>query len=326
MADLKYAEAVRAALRDEMRADSGVVLFGEEIGKLGGVFTVTQGLQAEFGEDRVLDAPISEAAMIGWAVGAATEGLKPVVEIMFMDFVTVAMDQIVNAASKLAFMSGYQYQVPLVVRMPYGGGTYHGPQHSQSLETWFAHVPGLAVYCPSTSSDAYWLLRLAIQNPEPVIFLESKALYFNESGPISERPDDRQALKCRLVRKGSHVTVVTSGRMVSRCEAAAATLSSSGIECEILDVRSLWPLDMETIAESVERTGKLAIVHEAVEFCGWGSEVAAWIAQNRMFHLDGPVTRIGSARSPIGFSKVLEDATIPTVERIEATISDLAAF
>lgn len=326
MTDLKYAEAIREALRDELRTDDRVVLLGEEIGKLGGVFTVTQGLQSEFGESRVMDAPISEAALVGWAVGAASEGMRPVVEIMFMDFVTAAMDQVVNSAAKLRFMSGDQYQVPLVVRMPYGGGTHHGPQHSQSLQTWFAHTPGLSVFCPSTSTDAYWLLRSAIAQDDPVIFLESKALYFTESGPISDRPPESELFKCRRVRQGNDVTVVTSGRMVGRCEDAASSLSESGVECEILDVRSLWPLDIETVASSVERTGKLAIVHEAVEFCGWGSEVAAWIAQNRMFYLDGPITRIGSVRTPVGFSEVLEDATIPTKERIHDSLLQLAAL
>ena len=325
MGDLKYAEAIRAALRDEMRVDHRVVLLGEEIGRLGGVFTVTQGLQEEFGKERVLDAPISEAALVGWAVGAASEGMRPVVEIMFMDFIAVAMDQVVNAAAKLRFMSGNQYSVPLVIRMPYGGGTHHGPQHSQSLETWFAHVPGLTVFSPSTSSDVYWMLREAIQRPDPVIFVESKALYFTEVGPISTAPIDSD-LRCRLAREGSDLTVVTSGRMVGRCEEAASSLSGSGIECEILDVRSLWPLDVDTIGSSVEKTGKLAIVHEAVEFCGWGSEIAAWIAQHRLFHLDAPIKRVGSARSPIGFSKVLEDATIPTTQRIEQSLLELAAF
>ena len=325
MADLKYAEAIRAALRDEMRVDHRVVLLGEEIGKLGGVFTVTRGLQEEFGEERVLDTPISEAALVGWAVGAASEGMRPVVEIMFTDFIALAMDQVVNAAAKLRFMSGDQYSIPLVIRMPYGGGTHHGPQHSQSLETWFAHVPGLIVFSPSTSSDAYWMLRAAIQHPDPVIFVESKALYFTEAGPISSAPIDPD-LRCRQTREGTDLTIVTSGRMVGRCEEAASSLSGSGIECEILDVRSLWPLDVETIGLSVEKTGRLAIVHEAVEFCGWGSEVAAWIAQHRLFSLDAPIKRVGSARSPIGFSKVLEDATIPTTRRIEQSLLELAAF
>ena len=325
MADLKYAEAIRAALRDEMSVDHRVVLLGEEIGKLGGVFTVTQGLQEEFGEQRVLDTPISEAALVGWAVGAASEGMRPVVEIMFTDFIAVAMDQVVNAAAKLRFMSGDQYNVPLVIRMPYGGGTHHGPQHSQSLETWFAHVPGLNVFSPSTSSDAYWMLRTAIQHPDPVIFLESKALYFTEAGAISTIPIESD-FRCRQAREGCDLTVVTSGRMVDRCQEVASSLSDSGIDCEILDVRSLWPLDVETIGLSVEKTGKLAIVHEAVEFCGWGSEIAAWIAQHRLFHLDAPIKRVGAARSPIGFATVLEDATIPTTQRIEQSLLELAAF
>jgi pyruvate dehydrogenase E1 component beta subunit len=323
--ELKYAEAIRQALADELEADDTVVLIGEELGALGGVFTTTQGLQERFGPTRVLDAPIAENSFVGWAIGAATEGLRPVVEIMFMDFVTLAMDQIVNLGAKLRYMSGGQFSVPLVIRMPGGAGTHHGPQHSQSLESWFANVPGLVVAMPATASDAYWMLRSAIRLNDPVIFVESKYLYFRESGVVDRKADPSPGFGARLARYGTDLTVVTAGRMVQQVAAAAERLEiDHGISCDVIDLRYLWPLDHTAIAESIARTSRLAIVHEAVQFCGWGAEVAAWAAEELMWALDAPVARLGSARTPVAFDSGLEDSVIPTVDRIQGRLLQLA--
>lgn len=325
MAELKYAEAIRSALDAELAADHRVVVIGEEVGALGGVFTVTQGLQERFGADRVLDSPISENALVGWGVGAATEGMRPVVEIMFSDFSLLALDQIVNHAAKLRFMSNGQFSVPLVIRMPGGGGTNHGPQHSQSLESLFAHVPGLIVAMPSTASDAYWMLREAIACDDPVIFLESKYLYFRNTEEVDENGGPR-GFGARVARSGADLTVVTASRMTHRCLEVADALAADGIEAEVIDMRYIWPLDTDTVGISLESTGKLAVVYEAVEFGGWGGEVAAWAGQHRFEHLDAPIARIGSERSPVPWQQHLEDRVVPTTERIESVLRELAGY
>lgn len=324
MPELKYAEAIRAALAAEMSADENVVVLGEEVGALGGVFTVTQTLQERFGVDRVLDSPICENALVGWAIGAAVEGMRPVVEIMFSDFVLLALDQIVNLGAKLRFMSNGQFSVPLVIRMPGGGGTNHGPQHSQSLESIFAHVPGLIVATPSNAGDAYWMLRHAIRCDDIVVFIESKYLYFRETAEIDESavPD---AFGARRLRPGTDVTVATAGRMVQRCLEAASRLAEDGISCEVIDMRYIWPLDHDTVSESLAETARLAVVHEPVEFCGWGAELASWVAEHRFFDLDAPVVRVGAERAPISFQPHLEDEVIPTVDAIVSEIRALAA-
>ena len=325
MAELKYAEAIRAALGDEMESDDSVIVLGEEVAALGGVFTVTQGLAERFGKDRVLDSPICESGLVGWAIGAAVEGLRPVVEIMFSDFVLLAMDQIVNLGSKIRFMSNGQFSVPLVIRMPGGGGTNHGPQHSQSLESIFAHIPGLVVAMPSTSHDAYWMLRHAVRCDDPVIFLESKYLYFREIADVGGS-DDSASLGARVVRAGSDMTVATAGRMRHRCLEAMEILESDGISCELIDMRYIWPLDTATVASSLARTGKLAVVHEAVEFAGWGAELAAWASGHAFEDLDAPVARLGSHRTPIPFQPHLEDEVIPSLDRIVSELRLLAGY
>jgi pyruvate dehydrogenase E1 component beta subunit len=323
--ELKYAEAIRSALGAELAGDDSVVVMGEEVGALGGVFTVTQGLQERFGEDRVIDSPICENALVGWSIGAATEGLRPVVEIMFSDFVLLALDQIINLAAKLRFMSHGQFSVPLVIRMPGGGGTNHGPQHSQSLESLFAHIPGLIVAMPSTASDAYWMLREAVRCDDPVIFLESKYLYFRNAEDVDEDEGPR-GFGARVARPGTDITVVSAGRMTHRCIEAAAALAADGIEAEVIDMRYIWPLDTKTVGESLEKTNKLAVVYEPVEFGGWGAEVAAWASEHRFEDLDGPIARVGSERSPIPFQAHLEDQIVPTTERIEASLRELAGY
>jgi pyruvate/2-oxoglutarate/acetoin dehydrogenase E1 component len=322
VAELRYAEAIRSALDAELADDELVVVLGEEVGALGGVFTVTQGLQERHGGDRVLDSPICENALVGWAIGAAAEGLRPVVEIMFSDFVLLTLDQVFNLAAKLRFMSNGQFSVPLVIRMPGGGGTNHGPQHSQSLESLFAHVPGLIVAMPSTASDAYWMLREAIRCDDPVIFLESKHLYFRHSEEVDEGEGPR-GFRARVAQCGDDLTIVSAGRMVHNCVEAAASLDADGVSAEVVDLRYIWPLDTEAIAESLAKTNRLAVVYEAVEFGGWGAEVAAWAAEHGFDDLDAPIARIGSDRVPIPFGSRLEDEVVPTTTRIEKELREL---
>ena len=326
MPELKYAEAIRAALDAELAADESVLLLGEEIGALGGVFTVTQGLQEAHGADRVLDSPICENGLVGWSVGAAIEGLRPVVEIMFSDFVILALDQLINLAAKLRYMSNGQFSVPLVLRMPGGGGTSHGPQHSQSLESIFAHTPGLTVAMPSNARDAYWMLRRAIRSDDPVVFLESKYLYFRDSGEVDPGDPPPDGLSASVARPGDDLTVVSAGRMTGRCVEAADALAEEGLDCEVVDARYIWPLDTDAVGESVRRTSKLAVVHEPVEFGGWGAEVAAWAARECFDDLDAPIFRLGSERVPIPAQARLEDEIVPTVERVTDLLREAATY
>jgi Pyruvate/2-oxoglutarate dehydrogenase complex, dehydrogenase (E1) component, eukaryotic type, beta subunit len=325
MPQLKFAEAIRAGLAAEMANDPSVFVIGEEVGALGGVFTVTRGLIEEFGEERVMDSILAEGALAGFAAGAAAEGMRPVVEIMFSDFVMLAMDQIINFAAKARYMSNGQFSMPLVVRLPGGAGTNHGPQHSQSFETWFAQVPGLVVAMPSNPADGYWMMRDAIRRDDPVIFFENKAMYLAEKGDV-DFDEGMRPLGARIVRDGADLTVVSAGRMVGRCVQVAEQLAAEGIQMEVVDLRYLWPLDRDTIAASLQRTNKLAIVHEAVEFCGWGGEVAAWAAAERFDDLDGPITRVGARRSPIPVGRELEEEVIPSADRIAAALRELAAY
>lgn len=325
MVALRFVDAIRKALEDEMALDDSVVLMGEEVGSLGGVFTATKGLVERFGPDRVLDSPLAEASLAGFAMGAATEGMRPVVEIMFSDFVMIAMDQMVNHAAKLRYMTNEQFNVPIVFRLPGGAGTNHGPQHSQSLESWFAHVPGLVVAMPGTPSDGYWMLRHAIRCDDPVVFLENKGMYFRAEQDIApEPPADPWAAAVRRV--GEDVTVVTAGRMVERCLDAASALAPRGIDCEVVDLRYLWPMDMATVLESVGRTSRLLVVSEAVEFCGWSAEVASAVAQDGFTSLDAPIRRLGARRSPIPAGATLEEEIVPSVARIESAIVECMNF
>lgn len=325
MAVLKFAEALRAALDHELERDPHVVLMGEEVGQLGGVFTVTRDLIEKYGPERVMDSPISEGALAGFAAGAATEGMRPVVEIMFSDFVMLAMDQLINFAAKIHYMSNGQFSVPMVVRMPGGAGTNHGPQHSQSLESWFAQTPGLIVAMPSTPSDAYWMLRESIRLDDPVMFFENKNLYFRLSEDV-DFDEGPRGMGAAVRRAGTDLTVVSAGRMVGMCMEAAAMLEDSGHSCEVIDMRYLWPLDLDTVAESVARTSKLAVVYEAVEYGGWGSEIASWAAKELFMDLDGPIYRVGSHRVPIPVGEALEDAIVPTPSTIHQSLLELAKF
>lgn len=304
--EMKYFQALNAALRDAMQADTDVVVFGEDVAEAGGSFKVTKGLLEAFGPKRVRDTPISEATIASMAVGAAMSGLKPVLEIMFMDFVTLSMDALVNQAAKARFMFGGRSHVPMVLRTPHGGGLNAGPQHSQCLEVWLAHVPGLKVVCPSTPADAYGLMRAAIDDPDPVIVVEHKALY-----GLKGQVDTSQSVpigKARIAREGNDVTVVTYGSTVHASLAAAETLSKEGVSVKVIDLRSLQPWDSETVYASVALTHRVVVAHEAVQSFGPGGEIAASIGENVFDELDAPVIRVAAPFMPIPFATSLEKA------------------
>ena len=305
MTIMAYAHAVNLSLMDALRADDRVIVLGEDVAEAGGSFKVTRGLLESYGATRVIDTPISEATIVSAAVGAAMSGLRPVVEIMFMDFITLAMDALVNQAAKARFMFGGKTSVPMVVRTPHGGGLSAGPQHSQCLEAWFAHVPGLKVVCPSTPQDAYSLLRSAIDDPDPVIFVEHKGLYGLRGGVDSsvKVPIGHAA----VVRQGRALTLVSYGATVAVCLSAAKQLAEkNGIDAEVIDLRTLQPWDKATVLASVRKTHRVAIVHEAVQAFGVGAEIAACIAEEAFDELDAPVMRVGAPFMPVPFSRSLE--------------------
>jgi pyruvate dehydrogenase E1 component beta subunit len=315
MSEVRFGQAINRALSDAMAADSSVVLFGEDVAAAGGPFGVTRGLLDRFGAERVRDTPISEAAIVGAAVGAAMSGLKPVVEIMFMDFVTLSMDALVNQAAKARFMFGGQYALPMVVRLPHGGGINAGPQHSQCLEAWLAHVPGLKVVCPATVADAYAMTRAAIVDPDPVIVVENKSLYAVK-GELPESLPSVEIGKAAVARPGRDATIVIYGAMRATALAAAGTLAAEGIEAEVIDLRSLQPWDEKAVLQSLARTHRLVIAHEAVEAFGVGAEIAARMADIGFDELDGPIVRVGAPFMPVPFAKSLEDRYRPDAARI----------
>ncbi|HVY86540.1 MAG TPA: alpha-ketoacid dehydrogenase subunit beta [Caulobacterales bacterium] len=315
MSEARFAHAINRALDDALERDSRVLLVGEDIAKAGGVFGATRGLFDKYGRERVLDFPISENAMAGVAVGLAMGGYRPVIEIMFMDFVALAMDGIVNQAAKLHFMFGGQGDVPLVVRTQHGGGLNAGPQHSQCLEAWFAHIPGLKVVCPATLDDAYALLLASIEDPNPVIFVEHKALYAMK-GALSEPAPKAELGVARIERAGSDVTIVTYGAMVHEALAAARSLAEEGVDAEVINLRTLQPWDESAVLASLSRTHRLVVAHEAVEAFGVGAEIAARMAQIGFDELDGPIMRVGAQFLPIPFARNLEKAVLPGAARI----------
>lgn len=315
MTEVRFGQAINRALADAMAADPSVVLMGEDVAEPGGPFGVTRGLFKQFGADRVRDTPISEAVLVGAAVGAAMTGLRPVVEIMFMDFVTLAMDALVNQAAKARFMFGGQVSIPMVVRMPHGGGINAGPQHSQCLEAWLAHIPGLKVVCPSTIADAYALVRAAIADDDPVIVIENKALYAAK-GELPEPAPTAPIGRARIARQGRDVTIVTYGAMVAVSLAAAGMLEKDGIDAEVLDLRSLQPWDEAAVLESLSRTHRAVVCHEAVEAFGTGAEIVARLADVGFDELDGPLVRVGAPFMPPPFAKSLEDWYRPDAGRI----------
>jgi pyruvate dehydrogenase E1 component beta subunit len=304
-----YVKAINGALADAMRADPRVFVMGEDVAE-GGPYTATEGLAAEFGAERVRNTPISEAAICGIAIGAAQSGLRPVLEIMFIDFITLALDQLVNQGAKAHSMSGGQLQVPLVLRTQGGAGQRGGAQHSQSLEAWLAHVPGLKVVMPATAADAAGLLASAIADPNPVVFVENKALYFRRE-ELADEPPEVPIGSARRVRGGDDVTIVATSRMVHEAQTAAEQLDADGISAEVIDPRTLVPLDLDAIVRSVERTGRLVIAHEAVRFGGFGAELAAAAGAAAFDYLDAPVERVGAPFAPVPLSPPLEDAYVP---------------
>jgi pyruvate/2-oxoglutarate/acetoin dehydrogenase E1 component len=316
--ELSYAEAIREGLAQAMQADERVFLFGEDVGVYGGAFGVSGDLFHKFGPERVIDTPISELGIAGAAVGAAITGMKPVLELQFSDFVTLAMEQIVNQAAKIHFMFGGKATVPMVVRLPGGSGTGAAAQHSQSLEAWFAHVPGLKVVQPSTPHDAKGLLLAAIDDPNPVLIFEHKLLY-KTKGPVPEEPYRVPIGKAAVRRAGRDLTIVGSSIMAIRAVAAAARLAAENIDAEVIDLRSLRPIDLATIAASVRKTHRLLIVYEGVKIMGIGAEISAMIAESDAFDfLDAPIARLGGADVPLPYNPVLEKAAVPQEDDIVA--------
>ena len=326
MRELTYSQALREALTEEMERNPDIVLLGEDIGVYGGVFKVTEGLLARFGPERVIETPISEAGFVGAAVGLAMTGKHPMAELMFMDFAYVAADSIFNQAAKMRYMFGGAVRVPLVVRSPAGSGTGAGAQHSQSQEAIFCHFPGLRVAVPSTPYDAKGLLKTAVRDDNPVVFLEQKLLY-KETGPVPEEEYLVPFGKADIKRTGSDLTIVAWGRMVGMSLAVAERLSAEGISVEVVDPRTLAPLDIQTIIASAARTGRLVIVHEAVLTGGFGGEIAARVADSEAFRrLKAPIRRVAGFDIPIPYSPVLERNAVPTPERIEQAVRELIAL
>ncbi len=322
MREITYAEALNEALREEMRRDPRVILLGEEIGVFQGVYKVTRGLLQEFGPERVRDTPISEAAITGSAVGLALAGMKPVAEIMYMDFLPICMDQLATQAAKMRFMSGGQLKVPMVLRTQYSLGRQHGSQHSQFIPSWFFQVPGLKVVLPSDPHDAKGLLKSAIRDENPVLFVESGLLY-RTKGPVPEEEYTIPLGKAEVKRKGDHVTIVAVSRMVSEALSAAKKLEDRGTSAEVIDIRTMQPLDLETIVESVKRTSKLIVAADDVKTGGIGAEISASVVEAAFDYLDAPIIRVACPDTPIPFSPPLEQMYMPNAERIVEAVDSI---
>jgi pyruvate dehydrogenase E1 component beta subunit len=315
MIEMMYREALRRALDEEMQRDPLVFLMGETIAERGGSYKVTEGLWQKYGPGRVIDTPIAEASFTGMAVGAALVGCRPVIEILFIDFAMLAMDQIVNQAAKYDFISGGQGTVPMVLRTQGGAGNGLAAQHSQSLEALFYHIPGLRVVMPSTPQDAYGLLKAAIRDDHPVVFIEHKLLYMTQ-GPVAEEEVVIPLGRADIKRSGTDVTLVTYSHMTLKCLEAATALESEGISVEVVDLRTLSPLDRNTLLDSARKTGRVLIVHEAVKRGGIGGDIAAMIMEEAYDDLDGPVLRIAGRNTPIPYNLNIEKACIPSVADI----------
>jgi pyruvate dehydrogenase E1 component beta subunit len=323
MAQLTYREAVAAGMAQEMRRDDSVVFLGEDVAAAGGVFKATVGLLEEFGPTRVRDTPISEQAILGAAMGAAMTGLRPIAEVMFSDFFAVCWDIVVNQIAKTRYMTDGQISLPLVIRSGNGAGSRFGAQHSQAVENWAMAIPGLKIVAPSQPGDVKGLLAAAIRDPDPVLFFESKSLY----GIKGEVPDGEHVIelgKANILREGSDVTIVSLALMVPRALKAAETLQNEhGISASVIDLRTLVPLDTQTILAEVAKTGRLVTVEENPRLCGWGAEVASIVAEELFWDLDGPVTRITTPHIPLAAADALEDFMLPSAEKIVARIREL---
>ncbi len=324
MAEMTMVQALNDALRWEMRKDERVVVLGEDVGKVGGVFRVTQGLMDEFGEERVIDTPLSENGIIGSAVGMAMNGLLPVPEIQFADFIYPAFDQIVNEAAKYRYRSGGEFTVPMVIRTPTGGGIRGGHYHSQSPEALFIHTPGLKVVCPSNPYDAKGLLLSAIRDPDPVVFFEPKRVYRAAKMDV---PNDEYVVpltSAKVVRDGEHVTLLAWGSMLYEALAAAEEAAQKGVQAEVIDLRTLWPLDTETIVASVKRTGRVVIVHEAPKSCGFGAELVSIVCEKAFLSLEAPPVRVTGWDTP--FPYTLENEYLPLAHRILPALLETAHY
>jgi pyruvate/2-oxoglutarate/acetoin dehydrogenase E1 component len=322
MREITYREALREGLREEMQRDESVFLLGEDIAEFGGSYKVTQGLFEEFGPDRVRNTPISEAAIAGASLGAALLGMRPVAEYMYIDFSTLAIDQIVNQIAKVRYMFGGKAKAALVIRTQGGAGRSSGPHHAQSLEAWFCHIPGLKVVMPSTPYDVKGLIKASIRDDDPIIFIEHKLLY-NEKGSV---PDEEYLIpigRADIKREGKDVTIVATSLMVTKTLNAAERLAQDGIEAEVLDPMTLVPLDEESILQSVRKTGRLVIVHEACRRAGYGAEIAALVAEKALYDLDAPIKRVAALNTPIPFAPKLEDFVIPDEQAIINGVREL---
>ena len=326
MREITFLEAIREAMTQEMERDSTVFMIGEDIGEYGGAFQVSYGMLEKFGKDRILDTPITELGLTGAAVGAALIGMRPIAEIMFMDFTTLASEQLVNQAAKLRFMFGGQSTVPMVLRTPAGSGTGAAEHHSQSFENWFVHVPGLKVVMPTSPYDVKGLLISSIRDDNPVVFIEHKLLY-KTKGEVPEEMYEIPLGKADIKREGKDLTIIATGIMVQKSLAAAEKLAEEGIDIEIVDPRTLRPLDTETIVSSVKKTGKVLIVHEAVKTGGFGGELAGVIAESEAFgYLEAPIIRLAGREVPIPYNRELETAAVPQVEDIVEKARELATL
>ena len=320
MAELMYRNAISQAIAEEMERDDSILLIGEDVGKFGGAMAATKGIYDKFGPTRVIDTPISEAAIIGTGLGAAITGLRPIVEIMFVDFTGCCMDQIVNQVAKVRYMLGGQVKVPLVIRTQGGAGKSYAAQHSQSLETWFAYIPGLKVVMPAKPADAKGLLKAAIRSDDPILFIEHKLLY-GEKGDVPEDDDFIIPIgKAQVIRPGNDVTIVSYSNQLLMVEKAVEYLAQQGIDCEIIDLRTISPLDMKTILTSLEKTGRLVIVEEGHKSFGIGAEISARVMEEGFDLLESPVVRVGSLDTPIPFSPILEKEVIPNPQKIAAAV------
>lgn len=315
MKKITYGEGIRQGMRTKMLEDPNVILLGEDVGPYGGTFGVTRDLWNEFGESRVRDTPISEGLIVGASVGAAATGLRPVAELMFIDFLTFGMDGLVNQAAKMRYMFGGKISVPLVLRVPAGGGTNAGAQHSQSLEAWVAHIPGLKVVYPSTPQDAWGLMLTAIEDDNPVVYIESKVLY-SRKGEVEDKVEPIPFGSAKTCREGKDVTIVTYGKQVFDALDAAKQLAEEGIEAEVIDLRSLYPLDKESIFRSIGKTHRALVVTEEAKRGGYGGELSALISEEIFDELDAPVVRIGALNTPIPYSPQLESYVLPNAADI----------
>lgn len=313
MAKITMREALRQAMDEEMARDENVFLMGEDIGPFGGAMLVTQGLYEKYGEERVIDTPISEVAITGAAIGAALMGKRPIAEIMFADFFGLCADQLINNAAKMRYSYDGALGCPMVLRACYGAGTHSGPHHSQSPEAWLTNAPGLKIVIPSNAYDAKGLLKSAVRDNDPVIFMEPKCFY----GVKAEVPEEEYLVpigKANVLKEGKDMTFITYGSIIPKAQRAAKILDEEGIDAEIIDLRTIRPLDVDTITESAKKTGRVVVAHEAPKFGGFGGEIAATIADKAFGYLDGPIIRVGAKETPVPFSPVLEDAYLPGID------------